>query len=112
VRSIERDEDHVRSLSRRRRDGAGTTRGAILFDQRKLMDATIPNVNGDSGVTAYEIGDDWIRVRFSTGAVYLYTAASAGTANIERMKVLAARGDGLNAFINTTVRQAYARKER
>ncbi len=70
------------------------------------------DVDGDSGVTAYEIGPDYIRVQFSTGAVYLYTYASAGAHNIERMKQLAKGGDGLNAFINTTVRKAYARKER
>lgn len=70
------------------------------------------DVDGDSGVHAYEIGADFIRVQFSTGVVYLYTYASAGMQNIERMKQLARNGDGLNAFINTTVRKAYARKER
>jgi hypothetical protein len=69
------------------------------------------NVDGDSGVSAYEIGVDFIRIQFSTGAVYLYTYTSAGQANIEEMKVLAQRGDGLNSFINTTVRKLYARKE-
>jgi len=31
--------------------------------------------------------------------------------HIERMKGLAARGDGLNAYINEHVRKAYARKK-
>ena len=31
------------------------------------------NIDGDSGVSEYEIGADFIRVRFSTGATYLYT---------------------------------------
>ena len=70
------------------------------------------DIDGDSGVQAYEIGPDFIRVMFSTGAVYLYTYGSAGMQNIERMKQLARSGNGLNAFINTTVRKAYARKER
>lgn len=70
------------------------------------------NVDGDSGVAAYEIGSDFIRVQFTTGAVYLYNYASAGAANIEQMKRLAAAGDGLNAFINKNVRTSYARKER
>jgi hypothetical protein len=69
------------------------------------------NIDGDSGVSAYEIGGDFIRVQFSTGATYLYTYTSAGQANIEQMKVLAQKGDGLNSFINTTVRKLYARKE-
>lgn len=66
----------------------------------------------DSGVVAYENGDDFIRVQFSGGSVYLYTYASSGQSNIERMKLLAVRGDGLNAFINDNVKKAYARKER
>jgi len=70
------------------------------------------DIDGDSGVWAYEIGADFIRVQFSTGAVYLYTYTSAGVHVIERMKQLARNGDGLNAFINTTVRKAYERKER
>jgi len=36
------------------------------------------NIDGDSGVTGYEVGADFIRVQFSTGAVYLYTYESAG----------------------------------
>ena len=70
------------------------------------------NLSGDSGVVAYEIGSNFIRVQFSDGAVYLYNYASAGTDNIEHMKQLARNGQGLNSFINTTVRKAYARKER
>ena len=70
------------------------------------------NLGGDSGVVAYESGKDFIRVQFSDGAVYLYTYASAGPSNIEHMKQLANIGQGLNAFINTTVRKAYARRER
>jgi hypothetical protein len=70
------------------------------------------NLGGDSNVVAYENGPDFIRVQFSNGSVYLYTYASAGAQNIEHMKQLAIQGQGLNAFINTTVRKAYARKER
>jgi len=70
------------------------------------------NLGGDSGIVAYEIGPDFIRVQFSDGAGYLYTYASAGSHNIEHMKQLARRGQGLNSFINTTVRKAYAGKER
>lgn len=70
------------------------------------------NVDGDSGVSAYEVGADFIRIQFSTGATYLYTDDSAGAANIEQMKILAREGNGLNSFINTRVRKLYARKER
>ena len=70
------------------------------------------NLGGNSGVVAYENGPDFIRVQFSTGSIYLYTYASAGAQNIEQMKELASGGEGLNSFINTTVRHYYARRER
>jgi len=70
------------------------------------------NLGGDSGITAYETGSDFIRVQFSDGAVYLYTYASAGSHSIETMKGLANGGQGLNSFINRNVRKRYARKER
>lgn len=70
------------------------------------------NIDGDSGVAGYEFGSDWIHVQFSTGAIYEYTYSSAGGSNIESMKRLAASGDGLNAFINTTVKRMYSRRVR
>lgn len=70
------------------------------------------NINGDSGVSAFEYGEDYIRVLFKTGAQYLYTNQSAGRGNIDHMKKLATQGGGLNAFINTKVKKLYARKER
>jgi len=70
------------------------------------------NIKGDSGVVFYELGDGFIRVMFSDGAIYLYTDQSAGVYNINQMKILAANGDGLNSFINQNVRKKYARKEK
>lgn len=67
------------------------------------------NVGGDSGVTGYEIGKDFIKVWFNSNW-YLYTYASAGVENIEKMKKLAVAGDGLNAFINRNVRKSYEGK--
>ena len=68
------------------------------------------NLGGDSGVTAYEIGDDSITVRFKDGATYLYNHASTGSGAIENMKALAVAGRGLNSFISKTVKKGYARK--
>jgi hypothetical protein len=70
------------------------------------------DVGGDSGVAGYEIGSDSIKVQFKDGSVYLYTHASAGGGSIERMKELAAQGDGLNSYINKFVRTRYAAKLR
>ena len=70
------------------------------------------NLGGDSGVVAYEIGGDSIKVEFSDGSLYLYNFGSAGHNNIEKMKELAIAGRGLNTFINTNVRKQYASKLR
>jgi curli biogenesis system outer membrane secretion channel CsgG len=68
--------------------------------------------DGDSSVAAYEIGDDYVRVRFSDGSVYLYTYASAGASHVERMKELARSGDGLNSYIMNNVKYDYESKQR
>ncbi len=70
------------------------------------------NLGGDSGVSAYEIASGSIIVEFSDGAAYLYTYQSAGSPNIEQMKLLAVRGEGLNAFINKNVQKKYASRLR
>ena len=69
------------------------------------------DIDRDSGVIAYECGSDFIRVRFSDGAIYLYTYRSAGQHHIENMKGLAKRGDGLNAYINDHAKKGYERRE-
>jgi len=68
------------------------------------------NLNGNSGVLAYEIEEDSIKVKFSGGDVYLYTVASTGRDNIEAMKALAVAGRGLSTFISRYVREEYASK--
>jgi hypothetical protein len=70
------------------------------------------NLSGNSGVTAYEIGEGSIIVQFKDGAVYLYNNQSAGSANIAEMQLLAAAGQGLNSFISRVVRKGYAQKLR
>ena len=63
-------------------------------------------------MAAYDIDEDSITVAFRDGSRYLYTALSAGSANIERMKSLAVDGRGLNRFINLSVRKRYASRIR
>jgi len=78
--------------------------GADLVMQRYA------NRSGNSGVVAYLIEPDSITVKFVDGWRYSYTYESAGVDNVEYMKKLAARGQGLSAFISATVRNAYAQK--
>lgn len=68
------------------------------------------NLSGKSGVSAYEIGSDYIKVIFKDGGSYLYNNVATGTRNIEEMKKLAGIGRGLNTYINGHVRKAYASK--
>ncbi|MEO6968154.1 MAG: hypothetical protein ABI132_06830 [Rhodanobacteraceae bacterium] len=58
------------------------------------------NLNGDSGVTAYEIRHDAVEVAFVNGSAYLYTDASAGADRIAEMRRLAEAGQGLSAYIS------------
>ena len=66
------------------------------------------NRAGNSGVVAYEIRPDGIRVKFLDGKVYTYTYRSAGRENVECMKLLARSGRGLSGFISTQVRDRFA----
>jgi hypothetical protein len=68
------------------------------------------NFSADSGVDAYEYGNDWIWVQFKDGAVYEYTRASAGEQVVEAMKRLALLGRDLHAFINEHARSLYSRR--
>jgi hypothetical protein len=68
------------------------------------------NLSGISGVAAYETGSDYIKVEFKDGGSYLYNNAVTGIRNIEEMKKLASSGKGLNTYINSHVRKAYASK--
>lgn len=68
------------------------------------------NLSGNSGVLAYEIGEDYIKVKFRDGDVYLYNYSVTGKFNVERMKELAEEGKGLSTFISRNVRDDYTAK--
>lgn len=66
------------------------------------------NSGGDSGVSAYEIGSDYIIVKFSgTVRAYRYSYRKAGQRHVETMKRLARSGSGLNSYINRYVKKLY-----
>jgi hypothetical protein len=66
------------------------------------------DIDGDSGVLAYDPGPDYIRVQFkNTSRIYCYSYQKAGKANVETMKELARNGNGLNSFINRNVKYLY-----
>lgn len=67
------------------------------------------NIGGNSGVRAFDIGEDYIEVQFSTGRVYRYSYGKAGKRNVEEMKRLALLGCGLNSYIMRNVKNDYDR---
>ncbi len=68
------------------------------------------DLNGNSGVSAFELGPGYIRVRFSQGTEYLYTAESAGAQHIAAMQQLAVDGRGLSTYISKCVKNNYEAK--
>ena len=70
------------------------------------------NLNGSSGIAAYEISTYAITVFFKDNSVYEYTYTSAGIAHIEKAKSLARRVHGLNTFINQSMKFQYSRSVR
>jgi hypothetical protein len=67
-------------------------------------------LSGSSGVTHYEIGDDYIKVLFRTGSLYLYTDTVTGIHHVAQMKLLARQGIGLSTYISQHVKDKYATK--
>lgn len=66
------------------------------------------NSGGDSGVSSFEIGTDYILVKFSGNSrIYSYSYRKAGQHHVENMKRLARSGSGLNSYINRYVKNLY-----
>lgn len=67
-------------------------------------------LNPNSGITAYEIKPDSIKIEFDTGGLYLYDYRAPGREHVEKMKELAVSGVGLCTYIIQQVRENYATK--
>jgi hypothetical protein len=57
------------------------------------------NLNGDSGVVAYDDRPGTIVIQFQGGQTYEYTARTAGASVVTEMQRLARSGRGLSTFI-------------
>jgi hypothetical protein len=68
------------------------------------------NLDGQSGVVAYETGEGWIRVRFVGGETYEYSDAATGAEHVRNMQMLAQAGEGLATYVSKFVHDDYARK--
>ncbi len=68
------------------------------------------DIDNDSGVDSFDIGEDSIIVKFiGATKLYVYSYRTAGALHVEAMKRLALAGDGLNAYINAHVKYKYER---
>ena len=65
------------------------------------------NRSGQSGVSAFQLLDNAIVVRFIDGSTYRYGVERPGRHHVGRMKSLAMAGRGLATYINRYVREKY-----
>jgi hypothetical protein len=65
------------------------------------------NRDGHSGVSAYQLLDDGIIVRFVEDGTYRYGPERPGRYHVGQMKSLAMAGRGLATYINRYVRDKY-----
>lgn len=70
------------------------------------------NLSGDSGVVGYEIGRNYIRIRFSSNDDYTYEAGRVGRKHLAELQRRAAAGRGLATYINAhpEVRNGFSRR--
>ena len=70
------------------------------------------NLSSDSGVVAYEIGGDCIKVQFRhSGKLYVYDSGRPGLSHVQQMQSLAVAGRGLSTYISQHVKKNYSRIE-
>ena len=82
---------------------------ALLFQNTSTMEE-YRNRNEKSMVQSYEIGGDHITILFRNAPeIYTFSYQSAGTAHVEKMKVLAKNGLGLNGYIMVYVKYDFER---
>lgn len=69
------------------------------------------NLSEESGVLAYEILSEGIRVQFVGKDIYYYSYSAPGAAHVEKMKELAEKGRGLATYISQNIRKNFDHKE-
>jgi hypothetical protein len=81
--------------------------GAVMFNGERII--LEPYGDGDSGVTALAIRDDFMIVRFRRKRVetYVYNLDRPGPAHLDEMKRRAHSGKGLTTYINQQVGAHY-----
>lgn len=81
-----------------------------IINFKKVKMIKYKNLGRNSGVNAYEIAQDSILVLFSDGGLYLYNNFKPGKSYVDRMKILAVKGSGLNSLITSEIGKNYFSK--
>lgn len=58
-----------------------------------------------TGIDEYEIGEDFIKLKWRNGNYNTFNYESIGEEHIEKMKELAQEGNGLNKYYNNEVKK-------
>lgn len=68
------------------------------------------NLGGKSNVESYEIGKDYIAIKFKgKQKIFVYSYFTAGKYNVDKAKVLANNGSGLNSYIKLNMNNDFER---
>ena len=62
------------------------------------------NLNGNSGIVDFEIGENHIDIQFKNGGIYRYHRSVIGDLNFLNLIAAAVIGEGLNSHINKRCR--------
>lgn len=65
---------------------------------------TYKNLSGNSGVVAYETGEKYIKIKFEgESGIYTFNYKRPGRQQVEKMKAMALKGQGLSTYISEVV---------
>ena len=68
------------------------------------------DIDGNSGVTHFEVGPHSIDIKFKGGSVYRYDYAKPGQQHVQTMAQLAASGKDLATYVNQHVRKNFSQR--
>ncbi len=76
--------------------------------QQKVLMEKYKNLSGTSGIESYELGEDFICVKFlKDSKLFTYSTKKIEKSKINQMHELAIAGSGLHRYINLYVRHSF-----
>lgn len=91
-----------------------TSSPSYLFpwDVLKWLMMKYKDVTGLSTIDSYEVGENWIKIRFKNeiDVDYTYSSVRPGARHVQLMKNLAEVGGGLSTYISRYIRKNFEMK--